>query len=83
MAIISGPSPAGERRITISGGVASIAPDTPGYLDTAPDALLRAADQALYRAKCQGRNRIAMAVGQDAHAPAPTTAERPIIELAS
>lgn len=83
----SGPNPAGERRITISGGVAAIAPDTPGCRDTAPGALLRAADQALYKAKCQGRNRIAMAVGQDASAPAPTTLEHPaepsIVELAS
>jgi len=77
MAISIGPSEAGER-ITISGGVAALSPGTPGRHDTATDALLRAADQALYKAKCQGRNRIAMA-----SAPITTTAERPIIELAS
>jgi len=93
MAICSGPSQAGER-ITISGGVAAIAPGTPGCHHTAPDALLRAADQALYKAKCQGRNRIAMAAGQDARipaaqasgptsAPASLSAERTIVELAS
>jgi len=93
MAISTGPATAGER-ITISGGVAAIAPGAPGCNDTAPDALLRAADQALYKAKCQGRNRIAMA-GQDARiagtqpslgsASAPTSiaTEQSIIELAS
>lgn len=82
MAIPCGSGQAGER-ITISGGVAAIAPGTPGFHDTTPDALLRAADQALYKAKCQGRNRIAMAAGQDARAPAPSTAEQARIELAS
>lgn len=82
MAIPCGSGQTGER-ITISGGVAAIAPGTPGFQDTGPDALLRAADQALYKAKCQGRNRIAMAAGQDARAPAPSAAERPLIELAS
>jgi diguanylate cyclase (GGDEF)-like protein len=42
-------------RITISGGVATV---PPGLVVT-PDELLHAADKALYRAKCQGRNRIA------------------------
>ena len=42
-------------RVTISGGVATV---PPGLTATA-DHLLRAADKALYRAKCQGRNRIA------------------------
>lgn len=73
---------AGER-ITVSGGVAAIAPGTPGFDDARPDALLKAADQALYKAKCQGRNRIAMAASQDARAPTPGTTERPLIELAS
>jgi diguanylate cyclase (GGDEF)-like protein len=81
MAISCGPGESAER-ITISGGVAAIAPGTIGCHDSAPDALLRAADQALYKAKCQGRNRIAMA-----NAPAPAVAERPakpsIVELAS
>jgi diguanylate cyclase (GGDEF)-like protein len=44
-------------RVTISGGVATVTPPQV----VAPDDLLRAADQALYRAKCQGRNRIAVA----------------------
>ena len=42
-------------RITISGGVATI----PRGMVVTPDELLHAADKALYRAKCQGRNRIA------------------------
>jgi diguanylate cyclase (GGDEF)-like protein len=42
-------------RVTISGGVATA---HPGLLVT-PDDLLYAADKALYRAKCLGRNRIA------------------------
>ena len=44
-------------RVTISGGVATICP--PATVD--PDELLFAADKALYRAKCLGRNRIATA----------------------
>jgi diguanylate cyclase (GGDEF)-like protein len=42
-------------RVTISGGVATV---QPGFIAT-PDDLLHAADKALYRAKCLGRNRIA------------------------
>lgn len=42
-------------RVTISGGVATVPPD----IVASADHLLRAADKALYRAKCQGRNRIA------------------------
>ena len=42
-------------RVTISGGVATVPPETIASADD----LLRAADKALYRAKCQGRNRIA------------------------
>lgn len=44
-------------RVTISGGVATIAP---AMIVTAEE-LLRAADKALYRAKCLGRNQIASA----------------------
>jgi len=44
-------------RVTISGGVATV---RPGMIAT-PEQLLLAADQALYRAKCQGRNQIASA----------------------
>lgn len=77
MAISCGPGESDER-ITISGGVAAIVPGIPGFHDTAPDALLRAADRALYKAKCLGRNRIAMAT-----APTTTVAERPPVELAS
>jgi diguanylate cyclase (GGDEF)-like protein len=44
-------------RVTISGGVATITPPN----TASPDQLLHAADQALYRAKCLGRNRIASA----------------------
>ena len=42
-------------RLTISGGVATVAPP----LVATPDELLSAADKALYRAKCLGRNRVA------------------------
>jgi diguanylate cyclase (GGDEF)-like protein len=44
-------------RVTISGGVATIYPPA----NAGPDDLLFAADKALYRAKCLGRNRIASA----------------------
>ena len=67
-----------NKRITISGGVATIVPGSPGFVDATPDVLLRTADLALYRAKCQGRNRIATAAS-----PSPATHERPAIELAS
>ena len=44
-------------RVTISAGVATV---TPPMVAT-PDELLRAADKALYRAKCLGRNQVASA----------------------
>ncbi|HEU4600534.1 MAG TPA: diguanylate cyclase [Steroidobacteraceae bacterium] len=44
-------------RVTISGGVATVEPPNV----STPDELLHAADQALYRAKCLGRNRITSA----------------------
>jgi diguanylate cyclase (GGDEF)-like protein len=53
-------------RVTISGGVATVYP--PAIVT--PDDLLFAADKALYRAKCLGRNRIAAAEVQSAEAAA-------------
>jgi diguanylate cyclase len=44
-------------RVTISGGVATVAPPEVAT----PDELLHTADQALYKAKCLGRNRITTA----------------------
>lgn len=61
-------------RITISAGVAALTPGLPGCANITPDVLLRAADQALYRAKRQGRNRVAMASAN----PDTTAAERAI-----
>jgi diguanylate cyclase (GGDEF)-like protein len=83
MAIATGASGAGDR-ITISAGVATFAPNMPGSVDATADALLRAADQALYRAKCQGRNRVATA-GSSLTPPAAVGApdDRPLVELAS
>jgi diguanylate cyclase (GGDEF)-like protein len=48
---------AGTDRVTISGGVATVSPT----MIATPDQLLLAADKALYRAKCLGRNQIASA----------------------
>lgn len=56
LAIPYGNSSSGDR-VTISGGVATIAP----RMKVSADQLLRAADKALYRAKCLGRNQIASA----------------------
>jgi diguanylate cyclase (GGDEF)-like protein len=44
-------------RVTISGGVATVIPPN----KATPDEVLHAADQALYKAKCLGRNRITSA----------------------
>jgi diguanylate cyclase len=82
MAIGIGPTEASDR-ITISGGVATIAPGSPDFLDTSPDALLRAADQALYRAKRQGRNRITMAGSNPPDSTPVSAGDRPRVELAS
>lgn len=83
MAIATGASGGGDR-ITISAGVASYAPHMPGSVDATPDALLRAADQALYRAKCQGRNRVATAASSlTPPAAVGATDDRPLVELAS
>lgn len=45
--------------VTVSIGVAALIPDE-GYT---PKALIRSADEALYRAKADGRNRVAIATG--------------------
>ena len=57
-----------DRQITASFGVAVI-PDDAGE----PDALFRAADQALYAAKRGGRNRVETASAVARHSPVPST----------
>jgi diguanylate cyclase (GGDEF)-like protein len=53
-------------RVTISGGVATVYPPA----IATPDDLLFAADKALYRAKCLGRNRIVTSEVQSAEGAA-------------
>jgi diguanylate cyclase (GGDEF)-like protein len=43
-----------QRRVTISGGVASVTPQS----GLSPEVLLRLADQALYQAKAEGRDKV-------------------------
>lgn len=58
---ISHPASSTGGHVTVSIGVASVVPDE----TVEPDALLAAADEALYRAKAGGRNRV-MPASQDA-----------------
>lgn len=53
-------SAAGSDWVTASLGVATVSPRDNGPLGT-PDSLVRAADTALYKAKVEGRNRVAVA----------------------
>ena len=46
-------TPVGEIRVTVSIGIATAIPD-----DRSIDALIRAADEAMYEAKAAGRNRV-------------------------
>lgn len=58
-------------RMTISGGVATVTPE----MNATPGELLRAADSALYRAKCSGRNRMQIgAIGEFKRPVAETSA---------
>ncbi len=66
-------SPLGQ--VTVSIGVAAGVPEA----DALPEDLLRLADDALYRAKTQGRNRVVLAIG-DPHGPQPVSNGRALDE---
>jgi diguanylate cyclase (GGDEF)-like protein len=64
--------------LTVSVGVASVQP-----AHSTPDALLRTADQALYRAKFMGRNRVVCLTGDDAASAVQVEAGTDVVYLPS